>query len=192
MACVDPYEVYRYTGSTISYAAPAHIALCARWSHGHLSAAERFCAAELGCGDGGNLLPLAFYDPQSAFLCIDSSRSALDRAQDGAHRLGLKNVRYVCSDIRDLTPQTVAPVDYIIVHGLYSWVPDDVRGAVISFCRDALATDGLAYISYNAQPGWSTRQLVRETLRRSRIVREAPLAEKATKAIELAARLLED
>lgn len=189
---VDPYEVYPYAGATIPYAAPDHIALCARWSHGHASVAEHFCAVELGCGDGGNLLPLAFYHPHSAFVGIDNSRSAIDRAQDGAQRLGLKNVRHICSDIRDLTPQTVAPVDYMIVHGLYSWVPEDVRRAIISFCRDALATDGLAYISYNAQPGWSTRHLVRETLRRSRIVREAPLAEKATKAIELAARLLED
>src|SRR5262245_50055090 len=145
---VDPYEVYAYTGAIIPDAAPAHIALCARWADGRRAVAEGFRAVELGCGDGGNLLPLAFYDRHSTFVGIDSSRSALERARDGATRLGLKNLRFVCSDIRDLTPAAFAPLDYIVVHGLYSWVPDDVRGSIMSFCRDALAADGLAYVSY--------------------------------------------
>jgi hypothetical protein len=190
--CLDPYELYAYVGSTIPYAAPAHIALCARWSHGHPSVAERFCAAELGCGDGGNLLPLAFYHPDSVFVGIDSSGRALDRARAGATRLGLGNVRFVCSDVRDLSPTTVGPFDYIIAHGLYSWVPDDARAAILAFCKNTLAPHGLTYISYNAQPGWSTRQLVRDTLRRSRLVREADVTDKAPRAIELATRLLED
>ena len=189
---VDPYEVYAYPGLTIPYTAPAHIALCARWSHGLSPSTERLRVAELGCGDGGNLLPLAFYNPDSMFLGIDNSGQALDRARDGANRLGIQNVRYVCSDVRDLAPTDFTPFDYIIAHGLYSWVPDDARAAILAFCRDTLAPSGLAYISYNAQPGWSTRQLVRETLRRSRSVREAGVSEKANKAIELAARLLED
>jgi methyltransferase-like protein len=189
---VDPYELYAYPGSTIPYTAPAHLALCARWAHGAYAATTRFSVVELGCGDGGNLLPLAFYNPDCMFVGIDSSVSALDRAEDAASRLGLTNLRYVRSDICDLSPLNFAPVDYVIAHGLYSWVTDDVRGAILSFCRDALAGDGLAYISYNAQPGWSTRQLVRDTLRRSRSVRQATMAEKATRAIELATRLLED
>jgi SAM-dependent methyltransferase len=189
---VDLYEVYGYPGMTIPYTAPAHIAVCARWSHGLSSRTEGFSVAELGCGDGGNLLPLAFYHPESTFVGIDGSGHALDRAREAANRLGLRNVRYVGRDLRDLASTTFGPFDYIIAHGLYSWVPDDARAAILAFCRDALASDGLTYISYNAQPGWSTRQLVRETLRRSRLVRNAPITEKATKAIELAARLLED
>jgi SAM-dependent methyltransferase len=189
---VDPYEVYAYPGLTIPYTAPAHIALCARWSHGLAPSLERFRLVELGCGDGGNLLPLAFYHPESLFVGIDNSRAAVDRALDAANRLGLRNLRLVCGDVRGLAPVPFGTFDYVIAHGLYSWVPDDARAAILAFCRDTLAPGGLAYISYNAQPGWSTRRLVRETLRRSRSVREAAVREKATKAIELAARLLED
>lgn len=189
---VDAYELYAYPGATIPYTAPAHVALCARWARGGCTATERFTVVELGCGDGGNLLPLAFYHPRSVFVGIDSSRSALDRAQEAADRLGVTNIRYVCRDIRDVTARELAPVDYIIAHGLYSWVPEDVRGAILSFCRDALSADGLAYISYNAQPGWSTRLLVRDTLRRAQSVREAPIEQKAARAIALATRLIED
>jgi len=189
---VDSYEIYAYPGATIPYTAPAHLALCARWARGGRTPTERFTVVELGCGDGGNLLPLAFYHPRSLFVGIDSSASALDRARDAAHRLGVTNLRYVCRDIRDVSARELAPVDYIIAHGLYSWVPEDVRGAILSFCRDALSADGLAYISYNAQPGWSTRLLVRDTLRRAQSVREAPIEQKAARAIALATRLIED
>jgi predicted methyltransferase family protein/methyltransferase family protein/protein-lysine methyltransferase-like protein len=189
---VDPYDVYPYSGATVPYTAPAHLALCARWS-GHTSSdVERFGAAELGCGDGGNLLPLAFHNPHSTFVGIDSSQSALKRAQDGADRLALRNVGFVCSDIRSLRQTTLGPFDYIIAHGLYSWVSEDVRTATLAFCRDNLAVDGLAYISYNAQPGWATRQLVRDTVRRSPSVRAANLPDKASIAIELATALLQD
>ena len=189
---VDPYEVYAYPGLTIPYTAPAHLALCSRWSGGPATALERFSVADLGCGDGGNLLPLAFYHPECTFVGIDGSPWALDRAQATARQLGVENVRLICSDIRQLTSAGFGPFGYIIAHGLYSWVPDDARAAILAFCHDTLALDGLAYISYNAQSGWSTRQLVRDTLRRARCVREAEVADKAVRAIALAARLLED
>jgi SAM-dependent methyltransferase len=188
----DPYEAYCYPGVTIPYAAPSYLALCSRWSSGPAPRLERFSVAELGCGNGGNLVPLAFYHPDCTFVGIDSSRPALDRAEGDARRLDLRNVRFIQSDVRDLASKPLGPFDYVIAHGLYSWVPDDARTAILECCRDALAQDGLAYISYNAQPGWSTRQLVRDTLRRSRSVREADIADKAMRAIEVANRLLED
>jgi len=191
-ASSDLYEVYAYKGVTIPYSAPAHLALCSQWSGGPAPRSDHFSVIELGCGDGGNLLPLAFYHPDCTFVGIDRSRSALDRAQEVADRLNLENVRLVCGDVRELSPTEFDCVDYVIAHGLYSWVPDDARYAILRFCRDALAPNGLAYISYNAQPGWSTRQIVRDTLRRSQSVREAAVAEKAAKAIEFATRLLED
>jgi SAM-dependent methyltransferase len=189
---VDLYDVYAYRGATMAYTGPAHIALCSRWSGGPAPVDECYSVAELGCGDGGNLLPLAFYHPACTFLGLDSSPAALARAQADASRLGLANVRFVCVDIRDVAAREFGAFEYIIVHGLYSWVPDNARAAILRFCRDGLAPSGLAYISYNAQPGWSTRQLVRDTLRRSQSVREADIGDKAVRAIEVASRLLED
>jgi len=189
---LDPYDVYAYRGLTIPYSAPAHLALCSRWSGGPAPCSDRFSFVELGCGDGGNLLPLAFYHPKCTFVGIDSSRSAVCRAQEDAGLIGLENVRFLCCDIRDPSSAECGRFDYVVAHGLYSWVTDDVRAAILTFCRDALRRDGLAYISYNAEPGWSTRRIVRDTLRRSQGVREAEFADKAARAIELATRLLKD
>lgn len=145
-----------------------------------------------GCGDGANLLILACCYPDSTFIGIDNSSADFAAARHAAEALCLSNISFVLTDVRHVLPAEFAPCHYSIAHGLYSWVPDDARDAILEFCARALAPTGLAYISYSAQPGWSTRRLVRETLLRSRSVREAPIEEKGQRAIEVAARLLED
>ncbi len=188
------YEVMTYWGMSIPLSSPLHLSLCAQWNLGSASGSnlDNYHLAELGCGDGANLLALAFYDPSSFFLGIDNSNNQLESARKGAECLGLKNIQFLQQDIRDINPADFQLFDYIIAHGLYSWVPDDARHAILDFCRQSLAPNGLAYISYNAQPGWSTRRLVREALLRSRSVREAALEDKAARAIQVITQLLKD
>lgn len=189
---VSNYDNVPYHSVFGALAVPAHLRLCCLWQGSVAPMLNRFRFVELGCGDGANLLPLAFYNPDSTFIGVDNSCAQLVSARDGATRPDVGNIKCLLSDIRDIDPANFAPCDYVICHGVYSWVPDDVRDAILNFCRCALAPAGLAYISYNAQPGWATRRLVRETLLRARPVREAPTEQKAAKAIEVAARLLED
>jgi SAM-dependent methyltransferase len=185
------YERIPYPGLVIANTAPPHLALCSLWHRGPDPATGFFRLAELGCGDGSNLVPLAFYNPESHFTGIDVCARELCAARERARILGLTNLQFVHQDVRELLP--LAPeFDYIVAHGLYSWVPQDVRDAILSFCGRALKPSGLAYISYNAQPGWATRRLVRETLLRSRSVREAAMEQKADRASEVAAQLLDD
>jgi methyltransferase-like protein/ubiquinone/menaquinone biosynthesis C-methylase UbiE len=186
------YESVPYRGTVVPNTSPNHLAICASWCQGPRPPSRCLHVAELGCGDGANLLPLAFYHPESTFTGIDNSRTALDRAHEGAHCLDLDNIRFVLKDVRDLDPAVFAPCDYVIAHGLYSWVGEDARDAILTFCCKSLMPSGLAYISYNAQPGWATRSLVRETLLRARLVREAAVEAKAERAIEVATQLLED
>jgi SAM-dependent methyltransferase len=54
--------------------------------------------------------------------------------------------------------------DYILCHGVYSWVPAEVQNKILEICRDHLSPQGIAYISYNTFPGWHTRAAVREML----------------------------
>ena len=186
------YDFVPYQGTAVSNTSPGHLALCSLWHHGLYPPYRRFRLAELGCGDGSNLLPLAFYDPESTFIGIDNSKAELVRACEGVRCLGLENIHFVLRDVRDLGPTDLAPYDYVIAHGLYSWVPADAREAILAFCRRSLTPHGLAYISYNAQPGWAMRRLVRETLIRAPSVWEAAVEDKAERAIEMAAHLLED
>jgi SAM-dependent methyltransferase len=186
------YDSIPYLGVAVPLASPLHLSLCSLAARGPSPPLCGFRLAELGCGDGTSLIPLAFYHPGATFVGIDNSCAQLDSARSFRECLSLQNVHLVRRDVRDLEPSDFAPCDYVIAHGLYSWVSEDTRDVMLEFCQRALSPSGLAYISYNAQPGWATRRLVRETLLRARSVREAPIEQKAYRAIEDAARLLED
>jgi len=169
-----------------------HMTICSAWHQNLSPPQENFHLTELGCGDGSNLMFLAFYHPNSTFIGLDNSETVLALADSTARLIGLNNIEFILRDVRDLESSTIKQNDYIIAHGLYSWVPDDARNAILSFCAHNLKAEGLAYISYNAQPGWSTRKLVRDTLLSSRKVQNAPLEEKAQMAIEVARQLQDD
>lgn len=186
------YERIPYLGTVAPSSAPDHLSLCSSWHYGPCPPIQNFRLIELGCGDGANLLPLAFYDPKSFFIGIDSSSAAIALATEGARSLGLENVRFMLKDLRDVSPADFAPCDFVTAPGVYSWVPENVREALLEFCRQALTKFGLAYISYNAQPGWTIRRLVREILQRDQTVRKAAIEQKVARATEVAARYLED
>jgi len=77
--------------------------------------------------------------------------------------LGLANVRLVCADVMAVD-QGWGEFDYIIAHGVYSWVPQEAREHILEICRLGLAAHGVAYISYNAFPGSHLRQMLREMM----------------------------
>src|SRR5262245_65782503 len=54
--------------------------------------------------------------------------------------------------------------DYIIAHGVFSWVPHAVRLRMLELCRKLLTAHGVAYISYNCYPGYHLRNLEREMM----------------------------
>jgi SAM-dependent methyltransferase len=118
---------------------------------------------EIGCGDGGNLLPMALALPGSSFVGIDPSARAIARADEIAQELGLPNVRFEQVGVQDFeTP--AGSFDYVIAHGVFSWVPDEVRVRLLALCAHALAARGIAYVSYNALPGARVPQTLRELL----------------------------
>lgn len=118
---------------------------------------------ELGCAGGGNLIPLAFYLPHSECVGIDLARHHVDAANALIAELGLGNVqvlhRSVTDDLSDL-----GEFDYIVAHGLYSWVPRTVQDRVLELCGRQLASNGVAYVSYNTLPGWHARAVLRDML----------------------------
>ena len=54
--------------------------------------------------------------------------------------------------------------DYIICHGVYSWVPPAVQDKILWICRASADAQGVAYVSYNTYPGWHLRTVVRELM----------------------------
>lgn len=118
---------------------------------------------ELGCGDGANLLPMASTLPQGLFVGCDLAKTAIDKALADSPALGLRNTIFLQADLSDL-PADLGEFDYIIAHGLYSWVPERVRRNILSLCDSRLAPQGVAYISYNVYPGSHLRDMLRGML----------------------------
>ncbi len=118
---------------------------------------------ELGCAVGGNLLPMALGLPGSTFVGIDISPRQIDEAQSAAKALGLNNITFKAMDILDFG-EDEGLFDYIIVHGIYSWVPPEVQDKVLAICRQNLAPQGVAYVSYNTYPGSHMFMMVREMM----------------------------
>ena len=119
---------------------------------------------ELGCGGGDNLIPMAAALPQSHFVGIDLSPVQIARGQAEIDALGLTNIRLLAADIRTWG-DAEAPYDYIIAHGLYSWVSPPVADRLLALCGALLAPHGVAYVSYNTLPGWHRTLQLREMLR---------------------------
>ncbi|MGX9355755.1 methyltransferase regulatory domain-containing protein [Roseobacteraceae bacterium S113] len=116
---------------------------------------------ELGCASGGNILPLALRYPDGQFTGIDLSDGQVATAQKRIADLGLTNIKITLADIADADFGDQV-FDYIVVHGVYSWVPKAAQEAIFRIARDHMAEDGILYVSYNTYPGWNMRSVVRE------------------------------
>lgn len=120
---------------------------------------------ELGCASGGNLLPMAAEFPASQFVGIDLSPGEIARGTRLAAELGLTNVRFIAADVTAISAE-IGTFDYVIAHGLFSWVPEPVRAHILQLTKAVLAPHGVAYIGYNALPGWHTKRIAMDLVRR--------------------------
>jgi methyltransferase-like protein/SAM-dependent methyltransferase len=119
---------------------------------------------ELGCASGGNLIPMAYNLPQAEFVGIDLSRRQVDRGCDTIQAVGITNTTLKHASILDVTREWGA-FDYVICHGVFSWVEVEVQEAILRIASENLAANGIAYISYNTYPGWHMREMVRHMMR---------------------------
>ena len=118
---------------------------------------------ELGCAQGGNLIPFAWRWPESTCVGVELSRVQAERGAAFVARLGLANVRIVHGDLAAL-PAELGEFDTIIAHGVFSWVPPAVQDALLDVCRRHLSPQGIAYVSFNVEAGWKKLQRLREAL----------------------------
>jgi methyltransferase-like protein len=120
---------------------------------------------ELGCGVGCNLLGMAFQLPESEFIGLDLAQRPIASGQSYVKDLELGNITLHSMDVCEASSERFGRFDFIIAHGLYSWVTHPVRESVLAICREMLNPQGVAYISYNAYPGNHLRDLVRGMMR---------------------------
>lgn len=118
---------------------------------------------EIGCASGGNLLPIADRFPGCYCVGIDLSSKQIEVGESLRIASNLRNVEFRAVDIRSFG-KNEPPFDYIITHGVYSWIPDDAQEALLNCCSNLLAPGGLVYISYNTNPGWRMRGMIRDLM----------------------------
>jgi len=118
---------------------------------------------ELGCAAGGNLIPFAARHPEGSALGLDLSQVQVEQGLGAIARAGLSNVTLRAFNLAEVDA-SFGQFDYIVCHGVFSWVPEPVQDAILRVCAENLAPDGVAYVSYNVYPGWKAREIVRDAM----------------------------
>jgi SAM-dependent methyltransferase len=159
----NPYDAVAYPGHAFSQTHPAHLATIAHIHGMNPAPTATMRVLELGCGSGGNLIPMALQYSGAELVGIDLSGRAIARAKAEAAELGLANLAFHHLDIMAATT-ALGRFDYILVHGVYSWVPEPVRERIMALFGELLAPNGIAYVSYNALPGCRLRDIARDVM----------------------------
>ena len=180
----DSYDQVAYQGFPFPESHPDRLCIIGRLLGMDPAPAARCRVLELGCGDGGNLIPMALALPESDFVGIDLAAQPVARGCAIAAELGLRNIRLTRMDVRDFPPDA-GPFDYIIAYGLYSWTPEDARRQVLAIAGAQLRPQGIAYVNYNVFPGCHARLMLREMM-----LAHTRTAESPADRIELARQFL--
>jgi SAM-dependent methyltransferase/methyltransferase-like protein len=160
---LESYETVAYLSKVIPLTDPDSIAANAIL-HGVTPPPPDQCRVlELGCAAGMNVIAAGFVSPKCQFVGIDLAPSQIEMGQLIVSEMGLRNVRLEARSI-DTIDESFGQFDYIICHGVYSWVPAHIQDAILRVCADHLAPNGIAYVSYNTYPGWHRRGMLRDML----------------------------
>lgn len=162
-ATLPSYDEIPYESFAITETHPDRLAVIGRLFALQCPAPSDARVLELGCAAGGNLLPIAYYLPHTRCLGVELSEAQARRGRELARAIDLDNLQIRHQDIREL-PLQGEPFDYIIAHGVYSWVPTAVQEHILALCGARLAPGGIAYISYNTLPGSRQRSMLRDML----------------------------
>jgi methyltransferase-like protein/SAM-dependent methyltransferase len=157
------YDDVPYPNLGYSHTHPDHLATLATLLGVNPAPPEKCRVLELGCAGGWNLIPFAYTLPESQFVGIDLSTKQIEEGQAAIAALELKNIQLQALDILQF-PAELGEFDYIIAHGVYSWVPPQVRDKLMAVCKKHLSPNGVAYISYNTYPGSYMTRMVREMM----------------------------
>ncbi|MCB9717569.1 MAG: methyltransferase regulatory domain-containing protein [Myxococcales bacterium] len=161
---IDGYDEVPYTSYPYPRAHPDHLHVIASLFGMQPAPVTRCRVLEIGCGSGGHLLPIAELLPGSELLGLDRSRRQIDRGLELARRAGLRNVQLRHADLMDVD-ESWGSFDFIVCHGVYSWVPPAAQRRILEIMRDHLRPQGVGYLSYNVYPGWHLREMVRHMMR---------------------------
>jgi Methyltransferase domain/Predicted methyltransferase regulatory domain len=159
------YDRVAYESNVIRPSDPERMAVAMRLAGLDPPDPRRARVLEVGGGNCVNLMSLAAIYPACEAHGFDLSETAIAHGEEIRKAAGLGNVTLRIADILE-APQLypAGSFDYVIVHGVYAWVPDAVRTGVLALIGHVLSDRGVAMVSYNAMPGGHFRLALREML----------------------------
>jgi SAM-dependent methyltransferase len=157
------YDDIPYESFPIAETHPDRLAVIGRLFGLQSPPAAQARILELGCAAGGNLIPMAWHLPGTRCVGLELSRLQAEQGANRIRKLGLGNIEIRHQDILEF-PIEGEPFDYIVAHGVFSWVPETVQEHILALCGTRLAPGGIAFISYNTLPGNRQRAMLRDML----------------------------
>lgn len=118
---------------------------------------------EIGCSFGGNIIPFALSNPEAEVVGIDLSEFQINEGKKFVEKLGLNNLKLYAMNILDYNNE-FGKFDYIICHGVFSWVPEIVQDKILEVIKKGLIPNGSAVVSYNTYPGWKRLDILRDIM----------------------------
>jgi len=156
------YDELTYKSAAFAQSSPYKLEACATLLGINPPPCKNAKVLEIGCSFGGNLIPFAVNNENAKVVGIDLSGEQIRRGKEIVKEIGLSNLELIHGDICEF--KSDEKFDYIIVHGVFSWVPDFVKDAILRVVRENLSQNGVVFISYNVYPGWKTKDVVRDLM----------------------------
>lgn len=171
--------------ATLAYPGVFHRELTPTWLHatttalGHGAPDLRgpYTWCELGCGPGLSTLIAAATHPQGRFIAVDFDAKAIARGQALAEASGIGNVAFMLASFAELAeaaPEVLPPLDFIVLHGVLSWLSPGNRQAVLRVIERWLKPGGIACLAYMSQPGSAPMMAMQRVLKRSAEISPSP------------------
>jgi 2-polyprenyl-3-methyl-5-hydroxy-6-metoxy-1,4-benzoquinol methylase len=169
----DYYNAFPYDSFVFAQTHPSRLGAIARvFGAQGVVPIDKARVLEVGCASGGNLMAMAAHYPDARFLGIDFAERQIEQGRDLLRQFPLPNLQLRAADILDLDESWgrdpdggPGGFDYILAHGVYSWVPGEVQRHLLAASAKLLAPAGLMYVSYNVNPGWRMRGTIRDLMR---------------------------
>jgi SAM-dependent methyltransferase len=148
-----------------------------------------FSYCELNCGSAVTATLLAASNPLGDFHAIDTRGPLIEKARILAKDGGARNITFHQSSVEAALEKTLPQFDYIVLDGVYTWVPLRERALLLAFVRKFLRPGGAVFVSYNARPGWNHFDPFRRIFREATRGLRADLGQRLKAAREIYAQL---
>ena len=159
----NTYNELLYKSNPFHYTTPALLETYGRLYGLTPKDSRKARVLELGSSFGGNIISQALYNPEAEFIGVDLTAEQVKKGNEVIEKIGLQNIKLIEKNILDIN-EDFGKFDYIIVHGVFSWVPENVKEKILKICNENLTEEGIAYISYNTYPGWKEPDKIREMM----------------------------